>query len=732
MALSTTDSLDAVSLSSFRGEVEVVADISDSEQQDHSKICLRCRLLDFGYVGWHESDTDKSNGYLLTREYSAIVSSAAYCHFCDRIVSITRNWFRTRTTLHLNHLDLPRAGVDVKLETDWHELKTAKSGKGIFGHYVRIKIHLSIPAIDKEESGKNSKHLTFFIQRMHNGEEMSATEVYTGRQRPLIADLRLFKQWKYLCDKHHGKKCTTIFQMPERITPRLIDVQQRCLVDASKDDTWICLSYVWGQARTLRLSKSNAADLYKPGSLTPTNLPNIVEDAVRVSTGLGERYLWVDALCIIQDDDQDKARFVSRMDSIYACATVVIVAATCVDSNSMLPGVRSGTRQSEPSPFVIQGISLVQSLDPVDGIGIDLRTGRSGAYLGTTIWDTRAWTLQERFLASRCLVFTDEQIFWECEETFCCEDSFREIPYIIRNPRRTSLCGGELDLVWSTDGPVFDHYYRTLLEEYSCRAMTNESDGLNAFSGIIRAFESTRHEQFYCGLPCAYLESALAWGHPFEHKLKRRQGDFPSWSWTGWVGDGTGKLNNQSLHMQRVGLEFYRFVDKEAEPERLKQSGTQDLEYDLLAEGSHIPARGQRCTAVTKYDLLPDLFTRSYRLLAFWTACATLKVKRTSPLSTRHGSRDAFEWETIMAQGDLDIRVSWSQMPLLHNEDEIEVIAVAQNRGNWDGGHIANGAIGVMVLSWLGGVAHREGFAWIAIRDWTSLAGRSWKLVVLD
>ncbi|KAK5953292.1 hypothetical protein OHC33_005860 [Knufia fluminis] len=499
--------------------------------------------------------------------------------------------------------------------------------------------------------------------------------------------------------------------------------ERRCLV---------CLSYVWGQARTLRLSQQNATNLYKPGSLTRAILPNIVEDALQITVGLGERYLWVDALCIVQDNDQDKARFVSRMDSIYARASVVIVAATCVDSNSMLLGVRPGTRQSEPTPFMIQDVKLVQCLDPVDGVGIDLRTGRSSAYLGTTTWDTRAWTLQERFLASRCLVFTDEQVFWECEESFYCEDSFREIPHVIRNARRTSLCGGELNLVWNTDGPVFDHYYRTLLEEYSCRAMTNEKDGLHAFSGIIRVFESTRHEQFCWGLPCAYLESALAWGHPFEHKLKRRHGDFPSWSWTGWVGDGTGKLSNQNLHMQRLGLEFYHFVGGKAEAERLKQSGKQDSEHDLLAEGSDILARGQRHTAVTERDLPSDLFNRSYRLLAFWTACATLKVSQNSPLSTRPDSRDAFEWETIMIQGDRDIRVSWSQMPLLHNKDEIEVIAVAQNRGNWDGGHIANGAIGVMVVSWLGGAAYREGFAWIAIRDWTSLARRSWKLLFLD
>lgn len=93
MALSTRDSLDAVSLSSLGDEVQVVPDLSDIEQQDHSRVCLRCRLLDFSYVGWHESDTDESNGYFIAREYGAIVSSAANCHFCDRIVSTNRDWF---------------------------------------------------------------------------------------------------------------------------------------------------------------------------------------------------------------------------------------------------------------------------------------------------------------------------------------------------------------------------------------------------------------------------------------------------------------------------------------------------------------------------------------------------------------------------------------------------------------------------------------------------------------
>lgn len=242
MALSIRNSLDAVSLSSLGDQVEFEPGLSDSEEHNPRNICLRCRFLDFNYVGWHESDTDESNGYLLTREYSAIVSSATNCDFCDQIVSTVQNWFQTRSASQRDQLDLPRAGVDVKLETDWHELKSSKSGTGKYGHYSRIKVHLSVPVINKGGSIKSAKHLTFFLQRAQNDEGTSEPEIYAGRKRPLIADLGLFKQWKDLCDEHHGNKCTAIFQTPDRVIPRLIDVQQRCVVDGTKDDAWSVLA----------------------------------------------------------------------------------------------------------------------------------------------------------------------------------------------------------------------------------------------------------------------------------------------------------------------------------------------------------------------------------------------------------------------------------------------------------------------------------------------------------
>ncbi|EXJ56298.1 uncharacterized protein A1O5_12565 [Cladophialophora psammophila CBS 110553] len=576
-------------------------------------------------------------------------------------------------------------------------------------------------------------------------------EPYTGRLRPLVANLSLFQRWKEACQNIHGSKCSQIFRGTPKISPRVIDVHQRCLVQAREIDTWVCLSYVWGTTNTTRLLQSNLHTLLTPGSLSATVLPPIVEDALQVTRGLGEQYLWVDSLCIMQDHAADKTKFVSQMDSIYALATVVIIAATCIDANSHLPGVRPHSRQQKQEVFNVRNLSLLQSLDPVTGMKVDLRTGRAAAYLGTTVWDTRAWTLQERFLAARSLVFTAEQVFWECEEAFWCEDSFREFPHILPDPHRTSLCRGELNLSWNSDYITFDHYYRVLLGEYSTRALKYDSDALNAFSGIIRAFERSMGLEFFWGMPCAFLESALSWGNraltPRPHRGDSTSNGhpkspvfFPSWSWVGWKSDGSTKIDNQNLTMAPLGVEFYRLSDDGKAMKHLKQVGRFSDKVDLLAEGSSIPDRSSRATDVSR-DSLPSPSNNTQvnlsSVLCFWTASTHVTIAFEDRSSASLGSRDGESsagWGTTISQGTTYMEAAWFHPPTLgpgETRKTVEVIAIAQNRGDWDGGHINNGAIGIMVISWKDGIASREGFAWIAILDWAALKDRVWKLIVL-
>jgi Heterokaryon incompatibility protein (HET) len=76
--------------------------------------------------------------------------------------------------------------------------------------------------------------------------------------------------------------------------------------------------------------------------------PNTVKDAIDLVESLGERYLWVDSLCIVQDDDEWKCSQINNMASIYANSHLTIIAADGDSSDYGLRGLRgiSGPRQT--------------------------------------------------------------------------------------------------------------------------------------------------------------------------------------------------------------------------------------------------------------------------------------------------------------------------------------------------------------------------------------------------
>ncbi|KAM0425362.1 hypothetical protein ACHAPT_009419 [Fusarium lateritium] len=175
------------------------------------------------------------------------------------------------------------------------------------------------------------------------------TEPYIARRRPLVADLRLFRKWKCFCDATHDGNC-----QPGRIPLgsrslrfiRLIDVETYSIVEIEDIEkaSWVAISYVWGKKRFRTLTEATLEDLKKEGALKTSWIPETIADAIQVTRGVGERYLWTDSLCIIQDSDTDKMRFVPRMDIIYGRATLTIVNAAGDNAFSGLPGVRTGTR----------------------------------------------------------------------------------------------------------------------------------------------------------------------------------------------------------------------------------------------------------------------------------------------------------------------------------------------------------------------------------------------------
>ena len=219
------------------------------------------------------------------------------------------------------------------------------------------------------------------------------SQPYGGRIRPLIANRKPFLRWKETCRIRHGTSCVK----PDKGTRihglRFIDVQRRCLMDGDETSRYVVLSYLWGKAPSPedKLCAENAQRLYQPFSLTMGLLPATVEDAITVTAELGESFLWVDHLCIEQDNDIDEAKFMPQMHLIYGNAEVTILAAAGSDCDAGLPGIRPKSRVKLQQVVWLNDFTVMESLDPpCDAMGWT-------SLLSGTMYSERGWCYQKRF-----------------------------------------------------------------------------------------------------------------------------------------------------------------------------------------------------------------------------------------------------------------------------------------------------------------------------------------------
>lgn len=205
---------------------------------------------------------------------------------------------------------------------------------------------------------------------------------------PEKISMEMVKEWLNKCEKGHGEKCSSPLQIPGEIDElaaypaRVIDVNKHCVVAVDGPYRYVTLSYVWGQARQLLLTKGNKGDLMTPGFLKVMQevVPRTIFDAIDLVSKMDEKYLWVDALCLIQDDEEDMKAGIQIMDSIYQGSFLTIIAASGADANSGLPGLCSGSRGLKHS---------IETVMP----GIRMRVIHSlPEYMSNSTYSTRGWT----------------------------------------------------------------------------------------------------------------------------------------------------------------------------------------------------------------------------------------------------------------------------------------------------------------------------------------------------
>jgi hypothetical protein len=394
-------------------------------------------------------------------------------------------------------------------------------------------------------------------------------------------------------------------------------------VSASSEAKYFALSYVWGVVDMSPTLLGNYKSRCQKNGL-PQQFPNTIADAITLVRALDERYLWVDALCIVQDDPEHKERDIAQMDVIYSRAFATVVALHGADADAGLPGMRPGTRSPQQVETLVIDVGS-EDLDYSPDTETKIRNpncfctvpllhrrtksaqGREkvtlhlvatprplNLVLGTSCWDTRGWTFQERLLSRRCLYFSDRYVYFQCGRW---RDSVLSECGINSTPRSKQRANSALEA--SLDNPLTDLYhdgltgldpeqslaktfatYVRLVEKYTARKLSYEADIINAFMGTFAALNELFQSDILCGLPAAALDLAMLWapagriprrghtmhtqgrqnmrsghalGQPalvttnrnttvlawapqiptFDDRVDRR---FPSWSWVGWTG----------------------------------------------------------------------------------------------------------------------------------------------------------------------------------------------------
>lgn len=223
--------------------------------------------------------------------------------------------------------------------------------------------------------------------------------------------LTLLKEWLRVCDEEHNHQFISNTKLPTRILDvGTINQPLLCLRDGPSLGAapYVALSHCWGAGSRFVTLRSNLEE--HKTHIELELLPKTFKDAVRVTRALSFRFLWIDSLCIVQDDLEDWETEAASMEQVFSFATFTIAASS---ANSSEEGFLSSTR--DQSPFV-----TVRT--PSHGTGFICKSiDNFHQDVERSVLNKRGWVFQERVLARRTFHFTSSQIYWECESGIHCE-----------------------------------------------------------------------------------------------------------------------------------------------------------------------------------------------------------------------------------------------------------------------------------------------------------------------
>lgn len=360
--------------------------------------------------------------------------------------------------------------------------------------------------------------------------------------------------WVTHCNKAHGGCTTHDYSMPTRVidvgmpdggsTVKLIEVEE------GTKGQYIALSYCWGVATKQFTTTRSSLPLRKAG-MHLSDLPQTFQDAVAMVRVLGVRYLWIDSICICQDDLMDWEKESARMAGVYS-NTYLTIAATGQPNSS------GGLFFERPSRTYLR-LPLKTASD-VEGHVLIFPLHKSKEFIKSHRIEMRseplaerAWAFQERVLSRRVIHFASDQIYFECLEGSVNEEGLR-LPEryfsIYLGQLRETVPGGKDK---SPPGSVArlrcipgntQAHWAALLLVYSSRKLTYSADKLPALAGIAKVYSQLLDDEYVAGLWRKSMILGLCWQSV---RCEAVSGGYraPSWSWASVDGTAFDKVMNE-------------------------------------------------------------------------------------------------------------------------------------------------------------------------------------------
>lgn len=303
---------------------------------------------------------------------------------------------------------------------------------------------------------------------------------------------------------------------------------------------YVALSHCWGPSKTPPSSKVTKENLpsFENEILTST-LPTSFQDAVYITRQLNIRYLWIDALCIIQDDEDDWEVESAKMASVYQNAYITIAATASASCKDTLLAPRQPATIFEFNGKDERSEIIHARLHPVG----------SQSVLDSPLLK-RGWAFQEMILSPRVLHFAEDQLYWKCRNDVFSEDCLIRL----LSPLQKHFEGGKFVCQDECGGWKL---WWDWVQAYSTLALSDPKDKAAAFAGLTNLYRQTRRsdDQPLAGLWKSDLHRGLLWYSTGPRQFTDLE-NAPSWSWM--------KMNNRIMSPSTVNETLERNLRRTA------------------------------------------------------------------------------------------------------------------------------------------------------------------------